>query len=396
MTDSPVLPGLEASGWAGDYLARASGGDLFAGAPAEMAPRWRAMLDRLSEQGQGDPATLAGNVERQAQDLGLAFRLTGDEQERPWPLSPIPMLIGAGEWTRMEQGLMQRAELLERVISDIYSGQSLVREGKLPAAVVTGSPHYWRVMTGAAPPRGHYLHFYAADLGRGPDGEWRVLADRVRTPVGVGYALENRLALSRATGDLLGAMNTRRLAPFFADLRRGLAVDCQRADPRIGLLTPGRFNQSYAEQAHLARYLGLMLVEGDDLIVSDGRLFVRTIEGLKRIILGRIPVSELGGPIKIAQASGESLSMGPLALVSFIALVSINLGFINLLPVPVLDGGHLLFYAVEAVRRRPVEPQVMEWAYRGGLVAILALMLFVTFNDLGAYGVWRSLAGLIG
>ena len=283
MTDSPVLPGLEASGWAGDYLARASGGDLFVGAPAEMAPRWRAMLDRLSEQGQGDPATLAGNVERQAQDLGLAFRLTGDEQERPWPLSPIPMLIGAGEWTRIEQGLMQRAELLERVISDIYSTQSLVREGKLPAAVVTGSPHYWRVMTGAAPPRGHYLHFYAADLGRGPDGEWRVLADRVRTPVGVGYALENRLALSRATGDLLGAMNTRRLAPFFADLRRGLAVDCQRADPRIGLLTPGRFNQSYAEQAHLARYLGLMLVEGDDLIVSDGRLFVRTIEGLKRI-----------------------------------------------------------------------------------------------------------------
>jgi regulator of sigma E protease len=121
-----------------------------------------------------------------------------------------------------------------------------------------------------------------------------------------------------------------------------------------------------------------------------------TIEGLKRIILGRIPVSELGGPLKIAQASGESLSMGPLALVSFIALVSINLGFINLLPVPVLDGGHLLFYAVEAVRRRPVEPQVMEWAYRGGLIAILALMLFVTFNDLGAFGVWRSLAGLIG
>ncbi|MDG2532969.1 M50 family metallopeptidase [Sphingomonas sp. HITSZ_GF] len=121
-----------------------------------------------------------------------------------------------------------------------------------------------------------------------------------------------------------------------------------------------------------------------------------TIEGLKRIILGRIPVSELGGPLKIAQVSGQSLAMGPLELVFLIALISINLGFINLLPVPVLDGGHLLFYAVEAVRRRPVEPQVMEWAYRGGLIAILALMLFVTFNDLGAFGVWRSLAGLIG
>ena len=121
-----------------------------------------------------------------------------------------------------------------------------------------------------------------------------------------------------------------------------------------------------------------------------------TLEGLQRIVLGRIPVSELGGPLKIAQVSGESLAMGPLQLVSLIALISINLGFINLLPVPVLDGGHLLFYAVEAVRRRPVEPQVMEWAYRGGLIAILALMLFVTFNDLGAFGVWRNLAGLIG
>ena len=121
-----------------------------------------------------------------------------------------------------------------------------------------------------------------------------------------------------------------------------------------------------------------------------------TMDGLGQIIMGRIPVSELGGPLKIAQISGESLAMGPIYLVNLIALVSINLGFINLLPVPVLDGGHLLFYAVEAVRRRPVRPQVMEWAFRGGLLAILALMLFVTLNDLGAFGVWRNLAGLIG
>jgi regulator of sigma E protease len=121
-----------------------------------------------------------------------------------------------------------------------------------------------------------------------------------------------------------------------------------------------------------------------------------TVDGLGQIIMGRIPISELGGPLKIAQISGESLAMGPADFVGLIALISINLGFINLLPVPVLDGGHLLFYAVEAVRRRPVEPQVMEWAFRGGLLAILALMLFVTFNDLDAFGVWRNLAGLIG
>jgi regulator of sigma E protease len=121
-----------------------------------------------------------------------------------------------------------------------------------------------------------------------------------------------------------------------------------------------------------------------------------TVDGLGQIITGRRSVTELGGPLKIAQVSGERLSMGPAEFVFLIALISINLGFINLLPVPVLDGGHLLFYAVEAVRRRPVEPQVMEWAFRGGLIAILALMLLVTFNDLGAFGVWRNLAGLIG
>jgi regulator of sigma E protease len=121
-----------------------------------------------------------------------------------------------------------------------------------------------------------------------------------------------------------------------------------------------------------------------------------TYDGLAQIITGRRSVKDMGGPLKIAQVSGQSLAMGPSQFVFLIALISINLGFINLLPLPVLDGGHLLFYGIEAVRRRPIEPQVMEWAFRGGLMAILALMLLVTFNDLGAFGVWRNLAGLIG
>lgn len=120
------------------------------------------------------------------------------------------------------------------------------------------------------------------------------------------------------------------------------------------------------------------------------------IDGLGQLVMGRVPISELGGPLRIAKVSGERLSLGFEEFVFLAALISINLGFINLLPVPVLDGGHLLFYAVEALRRKPVEPEVMEWAFRGGMVAILALMLLVTFNDLGAFGVWRSLAGLIG
>jgi uncharacterized circularly permuted ATP-grasp superfamily protein/uncharacterized alpha-E superfamily protein len=269
--------------WLSDYARQASPGDMFAGAPADTAGAWRDMLARLAALSHGRPAALAETVARQVVDLGMAFRLTGEEDERPWPLSAVPMLIGADEWTTIERGLAQRAELLERVLADIYGPQALVREGKLPAAAVTGSGSFWRNMVGVQPPSGRHLHFYSADLGRGPTGEWRVLSDRVRTPVGLGYALENRLAFSRATGDLLGRLNTRRLAQFFADLRQGLAADCKRSDPRIGLLTPGRFNQSYAEQAHLARYLGFLLVEGEDLIVTDGLPYVRTIEGLKRI-----------------------------------------------------------------------------------------------------------------
>ena len=129
---------------------------------------------------------------------------------------------------------------------------------------------------------------------------------------------------------------------------------------------------------------------------STGEALQSTIDGLGQIITGRRSVDELGGPLRIAKMSGETLSLGVPVLIWFIATISINLGFINLLPVPLLDGGHLFFYAIEAIRRRPVTPAIQEWAFRGGLAAILALMVMVTFNDLGAFGLWKSLSGLIG
>lgn len=120
------------------------------------------------------------------------------------------------------------------------------------------------------------------------------------------------------------------------------------------------------------------------------------VDGLGQIITGRRSVSELGGPLKIADISGQAASMGVETFLFFMALISINLGFINLLPIPMLDGGHLLFYAIEAVQRRPVSAVVQEWAYRSGLALLLTMMLLVTFNDLGSFGLWRSLSGLIG
>ncbi|MDP1026190.1 M50 family metallopeptidase [Sphingomonas sp. KR1UV-12] len=134
-------------------------------------------------------------------------------------------------------------------------------------------------------------------------------------------------------------------------------------------------------------------VEGAIQVVAIVR---GSLDAIGQIISGRRSVEELGGPLRIAKVSGEQMTLGWPAFIGLVALVSINLGFINLLPVPMLDGGHLLFYAIEAVRRRPVDGQVQEWAYRGGLAAILALMILVTFNDLASLGLWRNLAGLIG
>ena len=120
------------------------------------------------------------------------------------------------------------------------------------------------------------------------------------------------------------------------------------------------------------------------------------LDALWQIVTGRRSVKELGGPLKIAQVAGQQASLGVVAFVSLVALLSINLGFINLLPVPMLDGGHLLFYGIEAVQRRPVSPQAQDWAFRGGLAFILALLLLTTVNDLGSFGLWERLGRLIG
>ncbi|KEQ55289.1 RIP metalloprotease RseP [Sphingobium chlorophenolicum] len=131
-------------------------------------------------------------------------------------------------------------------------------------------------------------------------------------------------------------------------------------------------------------------------IERTGQIVRTMVETLGQIVGGGRSVKELGGPLKIAEVSGQAATLGMESFVFFMALISINLGFINLLPIPMLDGGHLLFYGVEAIQRRPVSPQVQEWAYRSGLAVLLAMMMLVTFNDLSSFGLWDRLSGLIG
>ncbi|OHT19171.1 circularly permuted type 2 ATP-grasp protein [Edaphosphingomonas haloaromaticamans] len=265
------------------YLPRATGGDVLRGDAGRGGRWWHRLLEGMAQLADGNLNQVQDRVARQVAEIGMAFRLPGEAHERPWPLSAMPLLMGEDEWRGLARGIAQRAELLEAILDDMFGAQALFRDEALPALLAAGSPHFWRTMIGVDPPGGRRLHTLAVDLGRGPDGEWRVLADYARVPAGAGYALENRMAASRVMGTLYTRLNIVRLAPFFSDFREGLAAACRRADPRIGLLTPGRFTQSYPEQAHLARYLGFLLVEGEDLAVRENQLYVRTIEGLKRI-----------------------------------------------------------------------------------------------------------------
>lgn len=265
------------------YCVQAGPGDVMCSAQGDDAQIWRSILEEVLAAGNGSIATAQDRVQRHVQEIGTSFRLANEGEERQWPVSPMPLPVGEREWSDIAAAVTQRAELSELLLADIYGSQRLITSNFLPMAALTGSAHFLRPMVGIDPPGGHYLHVYAADLGRGPDGAWRILADHTRSPAGAGYALENRLAASQVIGGLAARLNIERLAPFFADLRAGIAASCERTDPRLALLTPGRFNQSYAEQAHLARYLGLLLVEGADIAVHGDRVYLRTIEGLKRV-----------------------------------------------------------------------------------------------------------------
>ena len=275
---TPLDAGSRAHRWLADY-GRAAIDDVV----SDGDPAWTAMFEELAHVAGRDLGQARARVQRHAADIGTGFRIVGEADERPWPVSPVPLLIPAAEWTGIERGVVQRAELLETITADLYGEGRLVERGLVPAALVTGSPCFLRPLVGLPPPGGRHLHIVAMDLARGPTGEWRVLSDHLRAASGAGYALENRLAVGRTLGGLHARLNVRRHATFFAALRDGIAALCKRAEPRIGLLTPGRLNASYPEQAHLARYLGLLLVEGADLAVLGDTLYVRTIGGLKRV-----------------------------------------------------------------------------------------------------------------
>ena len=265
---------------------------LIPGVPDEMIdpagnvrPGWSTLMAAFDQLG---PTELAARFERADQylrDAGVFYRkYDGAEgKERAWPLAHVPLIIDESEWMLITHGLTQRAELLEQIIADIYSENSLVTLGLLPPELIARNNEFLRPLVGIKPRSGHFLHFCAFELGRGPDGGWWVLGDRTQAPSGAGFALENRVATTRALSDIYSQLNVHRLAGFFRDFRDTLFGEAGRTEGRVGILTPGQHNETYFEHAYIARYLGFMLLEGEDLVVENGHVMVRTVAGLKPV-----------------------------------------------------------------------------------------------------------------
>jgi uncharacterized circularly permuted ATP-grasp superfamily protein/uncharacterized alpha-E superfamily protein len=273
-------------------------------APGRPRPHWELLSRSLTDLGWQELNSRRLDAARLLRQNGVTYNVYADSEthgqpstspgrgallspgypahpEHPWKLDPIPLIIDGGEWARIESAMLQRGRLLNLIVQDLYGPGELLRRGLIPPGVVYSHPGFLRGCVGAAGGPGPLITV-ASDLARQTNGGFLVLSDRAQAPSGAGYALENRIVLARTLPDLYRDAGVSRLAVYFRTLRETLAaltpLPERRDDPRIVVLTPGPGNETYFEHAFLASYLGYTLVEGNDLIVRDGRVWIQTIE----------------------------------------------------------------------------------------------------------------------
>ncbi|MCC5812425.1 MAG: circularly permuted type 2 ATP-grasp protein [Ectothiorhodospiraceae bacterium] len=254
----------------------------------ELRGSWRYLAEALDSLGPEILRQRHQQASRLLRERGVTYNVYDDPQglERSWELDPIPVVISSQEWAEVENSLQRRAELFNLILKDIYGPQDLLRRGLLPPELVHGHPGFLRPCHPYPSEFEHPLVLHAVDLARGSDGEFRVIGDRTQSPSGTGYALENRVVMSRVMPSLFRESHVHRLALFFQNLRASLAElapNRERDEPRIVLLTPGPLNETYFEHSFLASYLGYTLVEGGDLTVRNGRVWLRSMRRLEPV-----------------------------------------------------------------------------------------------------------------
>ncbi len=270
-----------------DYRPQKGHWDELLDGEGRVRPHWRPYIDRLASVDDSDREQAIRSVERTLLENGLSY-VAHDATEgsvRPWQLDLLPVLIAPHEWRQLEAALIQRAKLLNAITADLYGPQRLIADGQIPAALVKANPYFCRPCYGIGVPNDTWLHLLAFDLIRGPDGRWQVIGDRSEAPSGSGYALENRIAVSRALPKLFAQGNVQRLAGFFRAFSENFLALSRHEEPLVVVLSAGAQRESYFEHAYLAQYLGYSVVEGADLTIRGDRLYLKSVEGLKPVDL---------------------------------------------------------------------------------------------------------------
>jgi len=316
VVDSPLRRYLEAARQPdaeqadGGPDARPGGFDELAAPDGTPRSAWGALVDDLAR-ATGDLATARREVARMLEDDNVTYtptpastRSVADaeadappenaplEQPRPWRLDPIPLVLHDREWATLEAGVVQRAELLDAVLADLYGARRLLARGQIPPSVVLDHEEYLRPVVGADSVVDQRLFMTAADLGRDASGAWKVISDRTQAPSGAGYAMQNRRVISRVLPDIYHAAQLHRLTPFFQAMRVALVESAPSTveDPRVVVLSPGTHSETAFDQAFVASLLGYPLLEGSDLLVREGRVWMRVLGRLEQVdvILRRV------------------------------------------------------------------------------------------------------------
>jgi uncharacterized circularly permuted ATP-grasp superfamily protein/uncharacterized alpha-E superfamily protein len=287
-------PDIEQESLFQHYLSDEYSYDELLGEDGSLRPHWKTFFHSFADLGQDEVINRQQDVIRFLKENGVTYNIYGDPSglNRSWNLDLIPFIISKPEWEMIESGLRQRAELFNLILKDIYGECKLISKGLLPMELIYQHAGFLRQCVGIPLPGNRSLVLYSADLARSPDGKIWLLNDRTQAPSGSGYALENRITMARMLPEFFDGFKVRRLSSYFNSLRNALIdlAPTQKNDPRIVILTPGPQNETYFEHSYLSSYLGLTLACGDDLMVKDTHVFLKTIGGLEKVdvILRRV------------------------------------------------------------------------------------------------------------
>ncbi len=261
--------------------------DELATKDGEISPQWEKLAQYYEVAGQEKLEQDHNEVSRQLRENGVTYNVYGDPDgmNRPWPLDPIPMVFGSEDWEHIESGLKQRARLLNYILKDIYGKRTLIRDGLVPFELIYNHQGFLRQVDNLMLEGEQQLIQYSTDLARGPNGQMWVLHDRTDAPSGAGYTLENRAAMTRVFSDLIRENEVRKITSYYQTLKDTLINLSSRnnENPRTVLLSPGPMNDTYFEHAYLSSIMGFTLAMGQDLMVSDGYVWLKTIKGLEKV-----------------------------------------------------------------------------------------------------------------